>query len=248
MIKNLWIILLLTLLSVMCSFIFCFSNTFAYRPFVSTDAAVAEKGELEPELGLFGISHDERIDEITVPSLILNYGILKNWEIVGELDVQVYKQGEDRDFKVKDPALFLKGILREGIFQEQEGPSFAVEFGVLLPSTVRGERRTGFEWIGILSDGIFNFAYHLNLGMELDRENLDLNGIWGIILEYPFEGKLRLVGEVNGVVKHHSLPENSGLVGFIWEIEGVDFDFGIRKGLSDAASDWEATTGITFSF
>ncbi len=127
------------------------SNVYAYRPFVSTDAAVAEKGEVEIELGLFGISHDEGIDEITVPSLILNYGISKSWEVVGEFDVQVYKEGEERDRELKDPALFLKGVLQEGILQGKEGTSIAVEFGALLPSTVRGKRDAGIEGIGILS-------------------------------------------------------------------------------------------------
>ncbi len=136
--------------------------TFSYRPFVSTDAAVAEKGELEIELGLFGISHDRGTDEITVPSLILNYGLIKNWEVVGEFDVQVHKEGKDRNGELKDPALFLKGVLREGILQDKEGQSFAVEFGVLLPSTVKGERDAGLEGLGIVSGKMSDFIYHLN--------------------------------------------------------------------------------------
>lgn len=221
---------------------------FAYRPFVSTDAAVAEIGELEIELGLFTISSDEGTKEITVPSLVLNYGILKNWEIVGEFDVQVYKEGEDRNTELKDPALFLKGILHEGILQDQEGPSFAIEFGVLFPSTIKGERNAGFEGIGILSGKIFDLVYHLNVGGELDRENFDPKGIWGSILEYPYKGRFRFVGELNGEFEFRGQHEIFGLIGFIWEIRNVDIDFGVRKGLSDVASDWELTTGITFSF
>jgi hypothetical protein len=221
---------------------------FAYRPFVSTDAAVVEIRELEVELGLFTISQNEGRNEITVPSLVLNFGILKNWEIVGEFDVQVYKEGEDRNIELKDPALFLKGILREGILQDQEGPSFAIEFGVLLPSTVKGEKGFGLEGIGILWGKVCDFVYHLNLGAELDRESFDPNGIWGVILEYPFGGKFRPVGEVNGSFKRHENPEVSGLIGLIWETDGVDLDIGVRKGFSEAASDWELTTGVTFSF
>ncbi len=137
---------------------------FAYRPFISTDADVAEKYELEIEFGLLGVSHDEKIDEITVPGLILNYGIMKNWELVGEFDVQVYNKGEVRNFELKEPALFLKGVLFEGTLQGQERPGFAVEFGVLFPSTVKGERNAGLEGIGILSGEISNLVYHLNFG------------------------------------------------------------------------------------
>ncbi len=220
----------------------------AYRPFISTDAAVVDRDELEIELGLFSISHEEGKDEITVPSLVLNYGILKNWEVVGEFGIQVYREGEDRNTELKEPALLLKGVLREGLLQNQQGPSLAVEFGVLLPSTVKGERSAGLEGIGIFSGKIRKLAYHLNFGGELDREDFDLNGIWGIILEYPFEGKLRLVGEINGVFKRNELPENLGLIGFIWEVRGVALDSGLRVGLTEAAPDWELTAGITFSF
>ena len=246
--KKLWIILLSAMTIFVSQFISGVSNVYAYRPFVSTDAAVVEKGEVEIELGLFGISHDEGIDEIAVPSLILNYGISKNLEVVGEFDVQVYKEGKERNRELKEPAIFLKALLREGILQGKEGASFAVEFGVLLPSTVRGKRDAGIEGIGILSGKISDLVYHLNFGGELDREDFDLNGIGGIILEYPFDSKFRLVGEVNGTFKRHGLPSNSGLIGFIWEMGDIMLDFGIRRGFSDAASDWALTTGITFSF
>lgn len=245
MLKNLQVLVIAIVILNFCSFT---PSAFAYRPFVSTDAVVAERGEWEIELGLFSFSHDEGESGIVVPSLRVNYGIFKNWEIVGEFDVQVHKEGEDRNSELKDPALFLKGVLREGIFQDQEGPSFAGELGVLLPSTVKGERDAGIEGIGILSGKISNLTYHLNFGGELDRENFDLNAIWGVILEYPFEGKFRVVGEVNGVVKSHGSPDNSGLIGFIWEVGRVNLDFGVRGGISEAASDWELTTGITFSF
>ncbi len=224
------------------------SDAFAYRPFVSTDAAVADKNEWEIELGLFSMSYDKGENEIFIPSLRINYGISKNWEIVGEFDLQVYKEGKDRDSELTEPALFLKGVLREGILQDQEGTSFVVELGILLPSTVEGKRKAGIEGIVVFSGKTSDLVYHLNLGGELDREEFAPHGIWGIILEYPFEGRFRLVAEVNGSFKRDGLPENSGLIGFIWENRGFDLDLGIRKGFSTEASDWALTTGIAISF
>jgi hypothetical protein len=223
-------------------------SAFAYRPFVSTDATVVDKKVWEIELGFINISHDEGKDGIIVPSLRVNYGIFKNWEFVSEFDTQVYKEEGDQDGELKDPAVFFKGVLRDGILQNQQGSSFAVELGVLLPSTVEGERGAGLEGIAILSGKISDLVYHLNAGGELDREDFAPNGIWGVILEYPFGGKIRAVGEVNGVIKSQGSPDNSGLVGFIWGIRKVGLDFGVRKGFSNAAPDWELTTGITFSF
>ncbi|MEE9160638.1 MAG: hypothetical protein V3V73_02510, partial [Gammaproteobacteria bacterium] len=68
------------------------------------------------------------------------------------------------------------------------------------------------------------------------------------ILEYPFDGKFRVVGEINGTFQRRGLPSNSGLIGFIWELGDFNLDFGVRRGFSSTASDWGLTTGITFSF
>ncbi len=224
------------------------TNCFAYRPFILTDAAVADKNELELELGAFSLLLDEEGDEVVLPSLKLNFGVVANWELVGEFGVQVYQEGEGLGFELVDPGLFLKGVLREGLLQGKGGPSVAFEFGALVPSTLEVERNFGFGALGILSSKIWDVVYHLNLGMEFDREDLDPHGIWGVILEYPFEGKLRAVAEVNGIFGTNGPPEHFALIGFIWEVGGVNVDFGIRKGLSEAAIDWEITSGVTFSF
>ena len=44
-----------------------------------------------------------------------------------------------------DPALSVKGILREGVLQEKSGVSVATEVGLLLPSTEKDQRHFGFE-------------------------------------------------------------------------------------------------------
>jgi hypothetical protein len=246
--KRISIIFFSTLIIFVFLFILNVSTALAYRPFISTDAAVASVKEWEIELGFFSMKRDNGQSEIFIPSLRINFGILKNWEIVGEFDLQVYKEGIDRNSELTDPALFLKGVLREGILQNQEGASFVVELGVLFPSTVEGERGAGIEGIIVFSNRISHLVYHFNLGAEYDRKDFSLHGIWGIILEYPFEGRFRLVGEVNGTFTRNGPSENSGLIGLIWEVGGFDLDFGIRKGFSAASSDWALTTGIAISF
>ncbi len=220
---------------------------FAYRPFISTDASVAEKNKWEIEAGT---SLDEKAKgrEVMAPQITANYGIFKNWEIVGESQVQVYERGSDRNNELKDPALLVKTVVREGVLQEQQGPSLALESGILLPSTVKGEGRTGVSSVGILSNRIGDCLFHLNLGLESDRTGSGPDGIWGVITEYPFQGRFRLVGEINSTVENKGSPDTSGLIGFIWNIHGIDWDFGARKGFTDAALDWGLTTGVTFSF
>ena len=56
----------------------------ADRPFISTDAAVADQRELEIELGYFTLEQSKGENTFRIPSLVLNYGVWKNTEIVGE--------------------------------------------------------------------------------------------------------------------------------------------------------------------
>src|SRR6266568_267241 len=58
--------------------------SFAYRPFDSTDAAVADVGQLEVELGPVGFRRTDEERTIIAPAYVLNFGFAKNWELVLE--------------------------------------------------------------------------------------------------------------------------------------------------------------------
>jgi len=217
----------------------------AYRPFVSTDAAVADPKEVEVELGYFNLERTRRENTFTTPSLVFNYGLFKNWEAVGEFRIEASPA-----FEITDPGLFLKGILKEGVLQEGSGVSIAIEAGPLLPSTLRGEHGVGFEAIGIVSGQVSPFTVHVNSGGGIDRADARPFWVWGVIGELPVARNLRLVGEVNGESTQGELPDNSALLGFIWQptSSNVFFDAGIRRGLNRGAPDWQATVGVTFGF
>src|SRR5438445_635392 len=106
------------------------ASALAYRPFVSTDAAVADPREVEIEFGYFNLERTRRENRITTPSVVLNYGFAKNWEAVGEFRVET-----SPELEITDPGLSLKSVLKEGVLQGKEGVSFAIEAGLLLPST-----------------------------------------------------------------------------------------------------------------
>src|SRR3954469_21568654 len=57
---------------------------FAYRPFDSTDAAVADKGAFEVELSPLSYHHDDDGTAWISPSARLNYGFAEDWEAVLE--------------------------------------------------------------------------------------------------------------------------------------------------------------------
>ncbi|MDE2059115.1 MAG: hypothetical protein KGL31_12735 [candidate division NC10 bacterium] len=223
------------------------STAWGYRPFVSTDAAVADPKELEIELGYFNLERSGGKRTFIVPKVILNYGIVRNLEVVGEFEAA---KPPDRGAQLVDPGVFLKAVLKEGILQDQEGSGVAVEIGPLLPSTVQGERRLGFEGIGILSGRFIPFTYHVNLGGGVDRAEANPFVIWGLIVELPVFPRFRLVGEVNGESARGRPADNSGLVGFIWQPSPSSpfLDAGIRHGFSAGAPDWLFTMGLTFGF
>src|SRR5262249_29975404 len=95
-------------------------SCWAYRPFIATDAAVADPQEVEIELGYFTLEQAKGETAFTIPRVVLNYGFLKNWEAVGEFAVLRSPGGE---LDLIDPALSVKGILREGVLQEKSGVS-----------------------------------------------------------------------------------------------------------------------------
>src|SRR5262244_3475166 len=205
------------------------SSASAYRPFVSTDAAVADPKEIEIELGYFTLDRTRDENTFIMPRTVLNYGLFKNWEAVAEFAIQ---RAPDATLDVIDPALSLKGVLKEGVLQDKDGFAFAVEASALLPSTEKGQDRFGFEGIGILSDKLGPFMFHLNGGLGIERSTGDLVGIWGVILELPVAKGLRLVGEVNGEKPRREDQRDSALLGVIWQpwpSKNVWFDGGIRR-------------------
>jgi len=223
------------------------SSVWGYRPFVSTDAAVADLKEMEIELGYLNLERTEEENTFILPQLVLNYGIARDLEIVGEFEVE---KPPDEDIELVDPALSLKAVLKEGILQEKSGVSIAIEAGLLLPSTAQGEGKFGFEAVGIFSERLSPFTFHINVGGGVDRAETNPFALWGVIAELPVSSKLRLVGEINGESVRGEAADNSGLLGFIWESPwpNVFIDAGVRKGVSREAPDWMFTMGLTFAF
>ncbi len=64
------------------------SAAFAYRPFVSTDAAVADPHEVEIELGYFILQRTNDEHTFIIPRAVINYSVFKNWELVAEFAMQ----------------------------------------------------------------------------------------------------------------------------------------------------------------
>jgi hypothetical protein len=217
---------------------------FAYRPFVSTDAAVAEPRHVEVELGAFTVEHDDGDDAFVIPELVMNVGLTPRVELVGQLDVRHRERASSR---VEGVGVFLKGVVREGILQGASGPSVAVEIGPTLPCGGGDDDSVGFEAVTILSVALGRFVAHLNAGGGRTQSRA-ARGLWGVVVEVPVAGGMRVVSEVDGESTDGARPANQALLGGIWESSSFPLavDVGVRRGLSDGAPDWALTAGLTF--
>ena len=218
----------------------------AYRPFDSTDPAVADPGELEIEFSPVSFRHDGGSDTWIAPQLKINYGIAPNWEFVIE------GQGEHPQFEgarsvLVDNAVFLKHVVREGTLQEQTGPSIAIEFGALLPG-INDEHGLGAEVAGIIGSQWSWGAIYFTAAAALTREQTG-EMFLGAIFEGPLGWTVRPVAELVYEREFGHAEVFAALAGVIWEArEGLAFDLAVRQAAVDGEPETEIRAGLTFAF
>jgi hypothetical protein len=221
----------------------------AYRPFDSTDAAVAAKGELEIELGPVGYLVQGQDKFLVAPSVIFNWGFADRWEAVfeGRHFLQIGGEIQEPRSRVEDVALSLKGVLREGSLQEKTGLSVATELSALLPP-IDGDHGTGAEWAVIVSQRWPDLTVHLNGAVSWTRAH-EPGAFGGIIFEGHDAWTVRPVAELFVESERGSPTTVSGLLGAIWRVrEALSFDAGVRRAHAGGVDTTEIRLGLTWSF
>ena len=215
----------------------------AYRPFDSTDAAVADKGEFEVELSPLSYRHDDDGIAWIAPSARLNYGFAQDWEVVLEGQAEYFSRQRSR---LTENALSLKGVLQEGSLQEKEGWSLATEASVLLPG-INADDGAGFEGIAIASQRWDWGTVHINIAAELTRDQR-FGTFAGLIVEGPDDWPVRPVAEVNYQRVFRTEEETSVLLGAIWQVKDhLAFDLGFRHAWVNSRPDEQIRAGLTFT-
>jgi hypothetical protein len=219
----------------------------AFRPFDGTDAAVADKGEMEIELGPVGYLRDGADRTLIAPATRFNYGFAERWEAVLEGQWEHGLSGGARRSTLVGNAASLKGVLREGSLQDKPGPSLATEAALLLPG-IGDEGGTGGSLTGIVSQQWPLVTVHLNLAATVTREQ---HGDYFVstIVEGPRDWPVRPVAEVFHERDFGTFKTTSGLIGAIWQVRrNLAFDAAFRHAsLNDHTQD-EVRAGLTFSF
>ncbi len=218
----------------------------AYRPVDGTDAAVADAGELEIEFQPAGVRRDGGQKTLVAPATVLNFGLPQQWELVleGQLETPLSPSGPS---VLTASGAFLKHVLREGVLQDKSGPSFATEFGLLLPDS-DGSNRLGASIAGIVSQRFDWGTLHLNGEAALTRDhNADV--FLGAIVEGPSAWKVRPVAEVFVEDEVGVARTVSGLIGAIWQVDDkLSLDVGFREAVTAGHPVSEIRAGFTIGF
>src|SRR6516225_1124786 len=96
----------------------CGEDALAYRPFVGTDAAVADPGELETE---FGPAEPIRAGSqrfLTTGETVFNFGIAAGWEAVLQGQAVTMLSPGPAQTSLLGNEFSFKNIVREGVLQE----------------------------------------------------------------------------------------------------------------------------------
>lgn len=237
-----------TLLGLLVGMVLWPAQAAGYRPFDSTDAAVAAKGEVEIELGPVGWRRQGPERLLFAPSLVLNGGFADRLEAVleGRQSFLLGPDGGGPVYRLQDTALSLKAVLLEGSLQGKEGPSIAMEIGALLP-TVNGDAGLGAQGALIASRRWAAMAIHLNGQAVWTRTHVPAV-VGGLILEGPERWPVRPVAELLAESERGAPAARSALVGAIWRFrDGLSFDAALRRGRVGRDDVAEVRLGLTWA-
>jgi hypothetical protein len=219
----------------------------AFRPFDGTDAAVADPGEVEVELGPVEYLRDGAERALLAPDLRLNYGFAPDWEATIEGGLVHALAGDLPGTSLVGAMADLKTVLREGVLQDKPGPSIATEFEVLLPGTP-DEHGTGVGVDAIVSQRWGWATFHVNVAAALTREQ-HADYFLDTIIEGPYDWAVRPVCEFFYEQEVGRFEEGSGLIGAIWQVkDNLAVDFAVRGARINNHSAGEIRAGVTFAF
>jgi hypothetical protein len=219
----------------------------AYRPFDGTDAAVAETGEIEIELGPVEYLRGGAERALLAPDLRINYGFISSWEAALEGKLTHGLTASASGTSLVESQALLKGVLREGSLQEKPGPSIATEFGVLLPG-INDQHGAGAVLNGIVSRRWDWGTVHLNAQIELTRQQ-HTDYFLDSIIEGPHDWPVRPVAEFFYERDVNLFRSGSTLAGAIWQIQdNIAVDFGLRGARINGQTAGEIRAGVTVAF
>jgi hypothetical protein len=220
----------------------------AYRPFDGTDAHVAEPHLFELELGPVSYARMGNDRSLIAPQVTLNYGTGSGFEfsLEGQGVMLMHPEPESDAPRLQDAGIGLKKVLRQGVLQEQKGPSIAAGAAVDVPS--RGQSHAAFGAGLTVSQSLSSLGTMLHLNAELSRTQEQRSERFvGVILEAPEEWPVRPVGELSWERVGDEVAVRGLLVGLIWQTrQGLAVDAAVKTLDAGGEHGLELRSGLTW--
>jgi hypothetical protein len=207
---------------------------YAFPPYRSTDAETAPPGTLEARLGLIRVEREEHDNRYASPLLRVNLGVLRNLEVISELE---YDTEEDR---VGDGAAGIKWA------SSTRPSSIGVETLALLPVT------SGHSGAGLESQLLATFRWpalrvHCNAGGFYDPRGKELErGLRGSLLLEAERGRARYGGELFARRRHGEGLHLEAGPGVIVDLGRFDVRTALHVGLTSEAPDFRASLWVSW--
>src|SRR6516165_11483577 len=139
----------------------CGADALAYRPFEGTDAAVADLGELETELGPAEPLRTGSLRLLTAPETVFNLGIAEGWDAVLQGQAVTLLSPGPAQTSLIGNEFSLKTILRDGVLY-QSGPQRRYGGRPIAAGRQRRARhRRDLGWDRVISLGMADGALQL---------------------------------------------------------------------------------------
>lgn len=223
------------------------SRARAYRPFDGTDAAVAEIGEFEAEVGTAYTRSEDGHATLALPATVLNLGFARHFEAVADFKplVLLGSHPDPARFALADTDLFVKWVFVPGSLQGRPGPSVALETGPLLPE-LHGDSGFGYQASLIVSERWRAVMAHVNALAALSRAG-ELEAAGSLILEGLPASRVRPVTELLFAGTKGHGPTYSALEGAIWSLsDSLALDAAGKVAREEHRAVFEARVGFTW--
>lgn len=217
----------------------------AYRPYDSTDADVADDDEVEIEFGWQETDFDR--ESANGGRVVFNLGIGRDREMVIEGGwVHMRSSSGDSSSAIEGVGAFLKQIHRRGSLQGESGFSLASECGFRLP-TRSEEIGAGGECLLVASHEISALAIHINAGLAYETDHRWSRSV-GLIIEGAGARRLKPGIEVLHEQSEGSHSELWVLAGMTWAAsDAYAFDFAHRWAIQPSTDSYEWRLGLTWT-
>jgi len=250
--------------------VFMTGTAFGSHPLITDDTGTNGKGKFQLELNGEFAWDKEKSEGLTVKergfeaATAISAGLLDTLDIVCGIPYQWNRTEEDGVIVSDEDGISDVGLELKWRFFEQNGISFALKPGFIIPS---GDEKKGlgtgkvcYGAAFIATKEIAPFTLHMNLSYTHNEyklkedEDSSEKDLWHISLAGVYEVSDNLQAVANIGVERNSDKESGtdpsfALIGLIYSVTtDLDVDLGFKAGLSSTETDAAFMTGLTMRF